>query len=164
MVKGGENFNTLSDKLEYMTDLGFETVPWAFVENQEDITKITAAFSYFDYTLDGLVYKYDNIEYYKSLGSTAHHPLGAMAFKFQDEMAETTLIDIEWTMGRTGVLTPVAIFEPVKLEGSIVQRCSLANLSVMAEKLGKPYIGQKIWVIKSNQIIPQIIKAEKISE
>lgn len=161
LVKGGENFNTLSDKLEYMTDLGFETVPWAFVENQEDITKITAAFSYFNYPLDGLVYKYDNIEYYKSLGSTAHHPLGAMAFKFQDETAETVLKDIEWTMGRTGVLTPVAIFEPVELEGSIVQRCSLANLSVMDEKLGKPYVGQKIWVTKRNMIIPCIERAEK---
>ena len=147
-----------------MTDLVFETVPWGIVENQEDRTKITAAFSYFDYPLDGLVYKYDNIEYYKSLGSTAHHPLGAMAFKFQDETAETTLIDIEWSLGRTGQITPIAVFEPVELEGSIVQRCSLANLSVMNEKLGKPYVGQKIWVTKRNMIIPYIERAEKISE
>ena len=158
LVKGGENFTTLSDKLEYMTDLGFETVPWAFVENQEDITKITATFSYFDYPLDGLVYKYDNIEYYKSLGSTAHHPLGAMAFKFQDETAETTLIDIEWSLGRTGQITPVAIFDTIELEGTEVSRASLHNLSVIHNLCGDlPRIGDTLTVAKMNQIIPQVV-------
>ena len=158
LVKGGENFNTLSDKLEYMTDLGFETVPWAFVENQEDITKNVAAFSYFDYPLDGLVYKYDNIKYYKSLGSTAHHPLGAMAFKFQDETAETVLRNIEWTMGRTGVLTPVAIFDTIELEGTEVSRSNLHNISVMRNLCGDlPRVGDILTVAKMNQIIPQVI-------
>ena len=165
LVQGGDSFYTLSDKLDYMTDLGFETVPWALIENQEDITKITAALSYFNYPLDGLVYKYDNIEYYKSLGSTAHHPLGAMAFKFQDETAETTLLDIEWGMGRTGVLTPVAIFEPVELEGSEISRASLHNLTILRETLGKhPYVGQKLEIYKANQIIPQIKWADKIDD
>lgn len=158
LVKGGENFNTLSDKLEYMTDLGFETVPWGIVENQEDITKITAAFSYFDYPLDGLVYKYDNIEYYKSLGSTAHHPLGAMAFKFQDETAETTLIDIEWSLGRTGQITPVAIFDTIELESTEVSRASLHNLSVIHNLCGdSPRVGDILTVAKMNQIIPQVV-------
>lgn len=158
LVKGGENFNTLSDKLEYMTDLGFETVPWGIVENQDDITKITAAFSYFDYPLDGLVYKYDNIKYYKSLGSTAHHPLGAMAFKFQDETAETILRNIEWTMGRTGVLTPIAIFDTVELENTEVSRASLHNISVMRNLCGDlPRVGDILTVAKMNQIIPQVI-------
>lgn len=165
LVQGGDNFYNLSDKLDYMTDLGFETAPWALIENQEDITKITAALSYFNYPLDGLVYKYDNIEYYKSLGSTAHHPLGAMAFKFEDEVAETTLLDIEWGMGRTGVLTPVAIFKPVELEGTEVSRASLHNLTILRETLGKhPYVGQKLEIYKANQIIPQIKWADKTDD
>lgn len=161
LVQGGDSFYTLSDKLDYMTDLGFETAPWALIENQEDITKITAALSYFNYPLDGLVYKYDNIEYYKSLGSTAHHPLGAMAFKFQDETAETVLKDIEWTMGRTGVLTPVAIFDTVELEGTEVSRASLHNLSIIHNLAGDfPRIGDKLIIAKMNQIIPQVTEWE----
>lgn len=158
LVQGGDNFYTLSDKLDYMTDLGFETVPWALVENQEDITRITTALSYFNYPLDGLVYKYDNIEYYQSLGSTAHHPLGAMAFKFQDETTETVLKDIEWTMGRTGVLTPVAIFDTIELEGTEVSRANLHNISVMHSFCGDfPRVGDILTIAKMNQIIPQVV-------
>ena len=76
-------------------------------------------------------------------------------------MYETILRDISWTMGRTGVLTPVAIFDPVDIDGSTVERANLHNLSIMKETLGNPYKGQKIWVAKMNMIIPQVVKAEK---
>lgn len=107
------------------------------------------------------MFKYDNIHEYNAAGRTAHHFKGGLAYKFYDEIYETSLKNIEWTMGRTGVLTPVAIFDPIDIEGSIVERCSLFNLSILKEKLGQPYVGQKIWICKKNQIIPYIEKAEK---
>lgn len=116
------------------------------------------------YPIDGMVLKYDNIEYGESLGATAHHWRNGIAYKFFDESVETTLKNIEWTMGRTGVLTPVAVFEPIILEGSTVERASLHNVSVMEEVLGRPYYGQKVWVSKRNMIIPQIESAEKLGQ
>jgi DNA ligase (NAD+) len=114
--------------------------------------------------IDGIVFTFDDMEYGESLGVTSHHPLHSKAFKFEDETAETTLRDIEWSMGRTGQLTPVAIFDSVDLDGTEVSRASLHNISIMEELLGKPYIGQKIQVYKANMIIPCIYSAEKIEE
>lgn len=113
------------------------------------------------YPIDGLVIKYDNIMLGQTLGRTEHHFNNALAFKFYDETYETELLDIEWSMGRTGVLTPIAIFEPVEIDGSTVERASLHNLSIMDEIFGSPgpFEHQKISVFKANMIIPQIEKA-----
>lgn len=114
--------------------------------------------------IDGLVMKYDSISYSKQKGGTSHHNNDGIAFKFEDETADTVLRDIEWSLGRTGQLTPVAIFDPVDLDGTVVTRASVHNLSIMRNLLGKPFIGQKVCVAKQNMIIPQIIKAEKLIE
>ena len=117
------------------------------------------------YPIDGLVGRFNDIEYGTSLGSTSHHARAAYAFKFSDAEVDTELLDIEWGMGRTGVLTPVAIFEPVELEGTTVSRASLHNISVM-NSLWKDnwYKGLTVTVFKSNQIIPQISKVTKKEE
>ena len=105
--------------------------------------------------------RFDDISYGESLGSTVHHAKAAYAYKFYDEIYETELIDIEWSMGRTGQITPVAIFTPIEIDGSIISRASLSNLSIMEETLGeKPFIGQKIYVSKRNMIMPKIEKAK----
>jgi DNA ligase (NAD+) len=117
------------------------------------------------YPIDGAVAKFNSVSYGKSLGETSHHFKNAMAYKFYDETYPTTLTNIEWTMGRTGVLTPVAIFEPVEIDGTIVERANLHNWTVLNETLhGKGWKGQKIEVFKANMIIPQIASAEEDNE
>lgn len=108
----------------------------------------------FDYPTDGLVFCIDDVSVYEKLGSTGHHPRGAIAFKWADEKAKTILREIEWSASRTGVLTPVAIFDPVELEGTTVKRASVHNLTQLRKlKLG---IGDQISIFKANMIIPQI--------
>jgi DNA ligase (NAD+) len=129
---------------------------------EEHIEYLTAKAKALGYPIDGLVFKFDDVEYGRSLGATEHHSNNAIAYKFYDEEYETKLLDIEWTMGRTGVLTPVAIVEPVDTGDSIVERASLHNLTVMRETLGEtPFWGQPVKLIKSNMIIPQIVWAAK---
>ena len=111
------------------------------------------------YPIDGIVFKYDDVDLKDKLGLTAHHFNNAIAYKFYDETYMTFLKDIEWTMGRTGVLTPVAVFEPIDMDGTIVERANLHNISVMTDIMGGGFIGQPIWVYKANQIIPQIADA-----
>ena len=162
-----EEFKTLSDKLGFLCDLGFIVAHFLFyskdrlndyIETLKDIAQEK------QYPIDGLVFKYDNIEYYNSLGSTSHHARGGLAYKFYDETYETTLRDIEWTMGRTGVLTPVAIFDEVDTGDAKITRANLHNISIMEELLGEhPYIGQKIEIAMQNMIIPQVIKTNKNS-
>ena len=155
--------STLSKKLCYLMKLGFEIVDFdtvaKFNENTVNFMKRAAADQYIP--IDGLVVKYNDCKYYDSLGRTDHHFRGGMAFKFEDETYETKLIGIEWTMGRTGVLTPVAVFDTIEIDGCDVNRASLHNVSVMNELLGVPYIGQELKVFKANQIIPQIKSAHK---
>lgn len=158
--------DTLSTKLILASNYGFKTVP--FMDFTED--SYAKAYAYLqnviaqnNYPIDGLVYKYNDCKYYDSLGSTSHHPAGALAFKFYDETNETTLLDIEWGMGRTGALTPVAILETIEIDGTEVSRASLSNVSILRETLGHPYVGQKVMVSKRNSIIPKIESAEKIS-
>ena len=116
----------------------------------------------YGYPIDGVVFKIDNCKDYAALGATDHHFRGGLAYKFYDEEYETTLQNIEWTMGRMGILTPVAIFDPIDIDGTTVSRASLHNVSVMGELLdGTGWKGQKIWVTKRNMIIPQIEKAER---
>ena len=168
VIKGFDNYKSLGQRLNYLNDMNFIVVP-AFVNNSDDVTvekliedlKLEA--SSYDYPIDGIVVKYDDIDYYKSLGSTEHHPLGGLAFKFYDDEYETKLKYIDYDVSRQGILTPVAVFEPVDIDGTTCERASLHNISVMEEVLGEtPYVGEPIWVFKANMIIPQVARATKL--
>lgn len=153
--------DTLNKKLANLLELGFEIVPFSIIngfneETIEDFKKIAQQNSY---PIDGLVVKYNKVSEYEACGRTDHHFKGGMAFKFKDEEYETHLNNIEWTMGRTGVLTPVAIFEPVDTGDSIIERASLHNVSIMKDLLWRPYKGQSLMVCKMNDIIPQVVSA-----
>ena len=156
VIKGFDNYHWLSNKLDACNHLGFQVVPWiqhsTFDEFLlQDIIEMSEDIPY-----DGIVVKYDDIKFGKSLGATAHHFKNAIAYKLYDELYQTNLIDIEWTMGRTGVLTPVAIFEPVEIDKTVT-RANLHNLSVMEEVLGKPaFKGEELYIYLANQIIPQV--------
>lgn len=115
----------------------------------------------YGYPIDGLVMTYNDIQYGESLGLTGHHPRHSVAYKFYDEEFETILNNIEWTMGKSGCLTPTAVFEPVEIDGTIVERASLHNISVLKNTLGnKPFVGQMVKVSKRNMIIPKIENAK----
>lgn len=141
---------------------GFEVVPYEKYNSSKDdihviIEKLKTVAKEKGYPIDGLVITYDNIEYGKSLGMTGHHPKHSLAFKFYDEEVTTTLRDIEWTMGKTGILTPTAVFEPVEIEGTTVERASLHNISIMKSLYSAQwYEGLQLDVYKANQIIPQV--------
>ena len=155
----------LSDKLTKLINLGFETVPFEIteighLEEQQERMKQKAATN--KYPIDGLVYKINNYKAYMAMGVNDHDYAGGKAFKFYDELYETTLTGITWSVGKTGIITPVATFEPVDIDGSTVQNACLHNISIMQSILGdNPHVGQKIWVFKANQIIPQVKRAEK---
>lgn len=144
-------------KLEQVKYLGFDIVPYLIyfedtVESRIEILKNIA--KELGYPIDGLVMTYNDITYGESLGTTGHHPKHSLAYKFYDEEVTTTLKDIEWSMGKTGELTPVAIFDEVELEGTTVSRASLHNISICKDlKIG---VGDEITVYKANQIIPQL--------
>ena len=110
-----------------------------------------------------MVFKFDDIEYGKSLGNTSHHFRNGIAYKVFNDSVETTLRNVEWSCGKTGVLTPVAIFDTVDIDGSEVSRASLHNISVMEEIMDSPWVGQKIGVYKANLIIPAIRWAEQLN-
>lgn len=154
---------TLSLKLQILQELGFIVVPNL---TDCDVDLIDKAVSIIKenciYPIDGIVFKYNDIDDYEAAGRTDHHFKGGLAYKFYDELYESELLDIIYDVSRNGILTPVAKFKPIEIDGSIVEKCSLFNLSILEEKLGKPYIGQKLWISKRNQIIPYIEKAEKI--
>lgn len=159
----GINFhNSIEEQFEFLEKQGFEVVERKIVDG----TTVHSAVKYFsdkikenDFPSDGLVMIYDDINYGLSLGTTAKFPRNAIAFKWKDETALTTLREIEWSASRTGLINPVAVFDPVELEGTTVTRASVHNVSIVKElKLG---IGDKITVYKANMIIPQI--AENIT-
>jgi len=157
-------YKTFVFKMQFLQNLSFIAVPGGTIQIDFENTRTHIIDWCKDegYPIDGLVIKYNDTEYYNSLGSTAHHPNGGIAFKFYDEEYETELLDIEWSMSRTGILTPVAIFKPIDIDGSTVSRANLSNVSVMWDTLGKcPESHQKIYVSKRNQIIPKIERAEK---
>jgi len=161
LIEGIEEDNFVA-RLDFLKDLGFTIVPWIQENISYAIGDIQDICKKDGYPIDGLVFKFNSISYGKSQGETAHHFKNAIAYKFYDEEYETKLLNIEYTMGRTGILTPVAIFEPVDDGDSIIERASLHNLNIMKEILGEnPYQGQRIWVCKQNAIIPQIVRAEK---
>lgn len=148
---------TKSRQLEQLAAMGFEMVEWIRVSHEQLLAAIdsyAARVSAQKYPSDGLVLTYDDIAYSVSLGRTAKFPRDSMAFKWQDETAETTLRQVEWQTSRTGLINPVAIFDPVELEGTTVQRASLHNLSIIEDlALG---LGDRLLVYKANMIIPQI--------
>ena len=171
-IKGLEHDNFLSNKLLTLDKIGFTIVPFEVnlpeYKPIEQIMEIVKK-SCYNLPIDGLVFKYDNCDEYIAAGKTDHHFKGGLAYKFYDEEYETTLKNIEWSMGRTGVLTPVAIFEPIEIDGTEVSRANLFNLSVARETLhGTQYTlgweGQKINVFKANQIIPQLSWSEEDDE
>ena len=179
----GFDFDLLSDKLHWLMRMGFPQVcpliRIPYLESytnymrsrdlvkykdtdavKEIIDKVKELAEDADFPIDGVVFKYDNVRYYNSLGNTGHHFRGGIAFKFYDDLYDTKLKYINWTMGRTGVLTPVAVFDPVEIEGSVVERASLHNVSIMREVLGDcAYVGEPLKVYKANMIIPQIAEA-----
>ena len=159
-ISGLEKVEKLSTKLLKLNVLGFTVVPFMAGEYSIDdtISTIQSIAQEAGYPIDGIVYKYDIISEYEAAGKTDHHFKGGLAYKFYDEEYETILRDVEWTMGRTGVLTPVALLEPINIDGSEVSRASLHNISVMDE-LGIRYQDTKVMVYKANMIIPQISKA-----
>ena len=170
VIKGLEESNSVFEKLNILNDLEFETVPSFLIHKDqliEDqifeglVEELKNLADNYGYPIDGIVFKFDDIEYGKTLGSTAHHFKNAIAYKFYDEVYITELLNIEWTMGRTGTLTPVAVFAPIDIDGSVVERASLHNLSIMEETIGIPYRGQKIEVFKANMIIPQIADGDR---
>ena len=149
--------NSRIRQMEWLKEQGFEVVEYKVVTRDN----LDEAMQYFstkietnDFPSDGLVALYDDIAYGESLGTTAKFPRNAFAFKWADEQKETTLLEIEWSPSRTGLINPVAIFEPVELEGTSVSRASVHNISIMRSlDLG---VGDKILVYKANMIIPQI--------
>ena len=155
----------LSSKMQLLQEFGFTVVPYSIEgEIEQQVENIQDQCKELGYPIDGVVFKYDFCRAYEEAGRTDHHFKGGLAYKFYDEEYETILKDIEWTMGRTGVLTPVAIFEPVDADGSIIEKASLHNISVAHDTLGGLCFGwknQKISVFKANMIIPQISKAEE---
>ena len=159
------------DKLSYKLfslkdELHFTVVPWVkerieFGDTfEETIDEVVSICKQNNYPIDGLVFKYNDCKEYEAVGRTEHHFRGGLAYKFYDELYETELLDVEWSMGRTGVLTPIAIFKEIEIEGAKISRASLHNVSVMNELLGQPFFGQKIRIFRANQIIPQVYDAE----
>ena len=156
-AQGVDFQNSREKQFQWLKDQGFEVVEYRSVTRDT----LDEAMEYFstqvaknDFPSDGLVALYDDIAYGDSLGTTAKFPRNSYAFKWKDEIRETTLKEIEWSPSRTGLINPVAIFEPVELEGTTVSRASVHNISIMKElQLG---IGDKIQVYKANMIIPQI--------
>lgn len=153
----GSNKSTYSENFKILKDLGFLVVPHVLIQKtliEEQINILKKSAKQIGHPIDGMVITYNDIAYGNSLGRTEHHFNNGVAYKFEDEVVETTLRKIEWTMGRTGDLTPVAVFDPVIIDGSEVTRASCHNLTYLKNMcLG---IGDKIGVYKANMIIPQI--------
>lgn len=156
-AEGVDFQNSREVQFQWLNAQGFDVVEYRKVTADtldEAMDYFVEAVTKNDFPSDGLVALYDNIAYGESLGTTAKFPRNAMAFKWADEMRDTKLLEIEWSPSRTGLINPVAVFEPVELEGTTVSRASVHNISIMKElKLG---IGDTIRVYKANMIIPQI--------
>lgn len=155
--------NSRKKQFEFLEKMGFDVVEYKEVDRDtilDAIEYFAKAIEHYDIPSDGLVLTYEDIAYGQSLGRTAKFPRHSIAFKWADEIRETSLKEIEWSPSRTGLINPVAIFEPVELEGTTVSRASVHNISILRGlKLG---IGDKITVYKANMIIPQI--AENLTQ
>ncbi len=157
VVKMDKSLPTKSEQLDYVKNLGFDIVEYEKVDAKridKSVKKFKETLADKDVGSDGLVLTYDDIAYSASLGATSKFPRDAIAFKWQDELATTKLKDVLFSPSRTGLINPIAIFEPVELEGTTVSRASIHNISIMESlELG---IGDEIKVYKANMIIPQI--------
>jgi len=157
MPKAEITFTTKSQQLEWIASQGFDVAYYKKVTADnvvETVAEFQAKVATEPFASDGLVLTYNDIAYSESLGATSKFPKDSLAFKWQDELAETTLLDIEWSTSRTGLINPVAIFEPVDLEGTQVSRASLHNVSIV--KNLQLSAGNRITVYKANMIIPQV--------
>ena len=156
---GVDFHNSRAAQMEWLKEQGFEIVEYHMVTRdtvEGEVIKFSEKIPENDFPSDGLVLIYDDIEYGQSLGRTAKFPRDSIAFKWADETSRTRLLEIEWSPSRTGLINPVAIFEPVELEGPTVSRASVHNISIMEElELG---VGDEIEVYKANMIIPQIAR------
>lgn len=156
---GVDFHNSRAAQMEWLKEQGFEIVEYHMVTRdtvEGEVIKFSEKIPENDFPSDGLVLIYDDIEYGQSLGRTAKFPRDSIAFKWADETSRTRLLEIEWSPSRTGLINPVAIFEPVELEGTTVSRASVHNISIMEElELG---VGDEIEVYKANMIIPQIAR------
>lgn len=162
-AQGVDFHNSKEAQFSFLKEQGFEVVDYRMVREDtilEAIADFERRIENYDIPSDGLVLTYEDIAYGQSLGRTAKFPRDSIAFKWADELRETTLTEVEWSASRTGLINPVAVFEPVELEGTTVSRASVHNISIVkALKLG---IGDHITVYKANMIIPQI--AENLTE
>lgn len=164
-VENGYKNKSFSRSLTDAQNLGFDVVPFAnlslaLMSVNEAIECFLEIAKEKFLPQDGVVFKFDDIEYGKSLGNTSHHFRNGIAYKVFNDSVETELKDIEWTMGKTGVLTPTAVFKPVEIYDTTVERASLSNLTILKQTIGKPFVGQKIFVSKRNMIIPKIESAK----
>lgn len=168
LVYTDQNIPSMGQRMKWLQELGFQTVTHKLVEIP-DVDHVTTAIDEFTqmvtnrsnpYPVDGLVITYDNTEYAQTGSVTGHHATRAgLAFKWQDEAAETELLEVEWSCAAS-TISPVAIFRPVELEGTTVKRASLCNISE-CERLGIGGKGTQISVIKANKIIPKVIKVSQ---
>ena len=164
VIEGLSEIKYLNERFEYLKgSLGFTVVPYLWngaatpYLDEYVVETLTTKAKEYGYPIDGLVFKFNSVAYGKTLGKTAHHFNNALAYKFYDEEYPAVLKDIEWTMGRTGVLTPVAIVDPIEIDGTTIERASLHNISVMDElNDGFARRGDIVYIFKANQIIPQI--------
>ena len=157
--------NSFAARLEWLGTLGFQTVYGVSTDREHlrgHISDFESAIQDNEFPSDGLVLILDDVAYGASLGETSHAPRNGMAFKWRDETADTKLLEVEWSASRTGLLNPVAIFEPVELEGTTVSRASVHNVSIVKGlKLG---IGDTLSIYKANMIIPQIAENKTCSD
>lgn len=158
LIEASSELSNYKDKnFEWLRSLGFETVEYVKVDKnnlKDEVLNYKEKIKTYDIPSDGLVLTFNDVEYGNSLGSTAKYPKHSIAFKWQDETAKTILREVDWMASRTGLINPVAVFDPVELEGTIVSRASLHNISILRElKIG---LNDEIEVYKANMIIPQI--------
>ncbi len=161
LLENTMNFENKSGNLTWLNSLGFQTVEYKLVNKnnfEENFEYFKNQVTKLNYATDGLVLTFDSISYSQKLGTTSKFPKDSLAFKWKDEVAQTELIDVEWNTSRVGTINPIAIFKPVNIEGTEVERASLHNLSYFENfELG---IGDTISVYKANMIIPQLLENE----
>ena len=153
--------NNIIDNFNELKKLGFTITPWTSSFDWDAKEFLINRAKELSYPIDGLIGRFMDREYGDSLAATSHHSRAIYAFKFYDETVQARLNTIKWQVGRSGVLTPIACFDPIEIEGTTVERASLHNYSVMRETLGPcAYIGEPLQVYKSNKIIPQILPVD----
>ncbi len=166
VIKGFNEEKSLAKKLNIIQKYGFTCVDGFVNDNDEfdfenTIERLKEIANKKAYPIDGVVVKYDDVDLYYSKGRNGHDFAGGKALKFYDEEYETKLRDIEWQIGRTSVLAPVAVFDEVDLDGALTNKASLFNLDIIETYLNKPYIGQNIRVARMNMVIPKIVWGDK---